>query len=78
MGIPCMAITPTTAHIMANYHAGEHPPSEIHWLRVGLVLFAAQGYTDGHLTETDMHGIFDLAFSEYDDNIRVRGHELLP
>lgn len=76
--IPLMHLTPTTAKVLANYHATSgSPETEMRWLRIGLVLLATSGYNDGHFTEEDMHGILDLAFSDHEGNIRARGYELL-
>lgn len=76
--LPLMHLTPTTAKVLASYHASNgEGPSEMRWLRVGLVLLATSGYNDGHFTEEDMHGILDLAYSQSDSNIRARGYELL-
>ena len=73
-----MMITPVTCHMMAKYHATDSPEAELRWLRIGIVLFASMGYNNGPLSEEDLHGMFDLAFNQgNDDNLRERGYELL-
>lgn len=76
--IPLIHLTPTTTKMLAKYHANEgSPETEIRWLRIALVLFAINAYNDGHLTETDMHGMFDLAFGHWSDYMRDRAYEVL-
>lgn len=76
--MPLLIISPTTCKMLATYHMNAgNPETEVLWLRVGITLLAVTGYNEGLYTETDMHGMFDLAQSAYIENVRERGHELL-
>lgn len=78
MNIPLMAITPTTAKMLAKYHGNNGDKvTEAMWLRVGLILFAANAYTDGHLTEAEMHTHFTCATTWNDDSLRDHAYVAL-
>lgn len=64
MNIPLIAITPTTAKMVAKYHEkAKDDTTRIYWLRIALILHTVQQYNDGFLTETTMHNRFRDAFN---------------
>ena len=77
MNIPLLAITPTTAKMIANYHGKTDEGSRVRWLRIALVLHTAQDYNDGRLCETSMHARFDLALNGAAADV-IQAERLLP
>jgi hypothetical protein len=78
MSIPLIAITPTTAAMLAQYHENCNSPNdEVMWLRVGLILEAAQGYTAGRLTEENLRDYLDLGLNCSQSEVRAKAYELL-
>jgi hypothetical protein len=64
MNIPLIAITPTTAKMIAKYHRNSNNEgSHIRWLRIALMLHTTQQYNDGFLTEDAMHDGYDTALN---------------
>lgn len=72
MGIPLMAITPETAMMLAKHHNEGHGHTSTYWKRIAIILYAAREYTDGRMSETQLHDEFHTALFGHEVDIDTK------
>lgn len=68
---PLMAITPATTMMLARYHDKILNAEEGNkWRRIAMILYAADEYTRGRLSDADMHALLNTAMYGRNEEVR--------